>query len=65
MIETESKILKRLKRNKKINSFWLKLFRKQIIKILSKRKVPSQTIGIFLNPYTSNKERIAILKMKF
>lgn len=65
MIETEYKILKRLERNKKINFFWLKLFRKQIIKILSKRKFPSQTIGIFLNPYTSNKERRAILKMKF
>lgn len=65
MIETEYKILKRLERNKKINFFWLKLFRKQIIKILSKRKFPSQTIGIFLNHYTSNKERRAILKMKF
>lgn len=64
-MEKESDILKRLKRNKKINYFWLKILKKTIIRYLIKRKIPSQTIGIFMNPYTSNKERFSILRMKF
>ena len=53
-------ILKKFKRNQMINSWWLYLFNNQITYILNKIKTPNQTIGIFLNPITSNKERIRI-----
>jgi len=55
------KLLKKINNNKKINSWWLKLFHKKIRSYLQ-GKMPDQTIGVFLNVYTSNKERIQILK---
>lgn len=53
-------ILEKLQRNKKINTWWLTLFNNQIVSILKKINIPNQTIGIFLNPITSNKERYRI-----
>lgn len=60
-MKNEEILLKTIKDNKKYNAWWIKLFGKNIESYLNK-KMPSQTVGIFLNPYTSNKERIKILK---
>jgi len=60
-MKNEELLLIKIKNNKKYNNWWIKLFEKKISGYL-KDKMPSQTIGIFLNPYTSNKERIKILK---
>lgn len=62
-MDSEKDLLIKIKKNKKLNSWWLKLFNKQLNSYLNKLKVPSQTVGIFLNPYTSNSERIRIIKM--
>ena len=48
--------------NRRKNSWWLKIFKDKIRKYLEKHKIPRQTIGIFLNPITSNKERRKIYK---
>lgn len=56
-----SKLLKKINRNKKFNSWWIILFRDRIAKWL-KNKMPDQTIGVFLNVYTSNKERLELLR---
>ena len=58
---SEKLLLEKIKRNKRMNLWWLNIFGKAISRFL-KNKMPEQTIGIFLNPYTSNQERIKILK---
>lgn len=55
-------IIARIKRNQKINRWWLKLFHLKIIKILLILEFPHQTVGVFLNPITSNDERYRLLK---
>ena len=49
-------------KRKKRNSWWLKLLKKPLKSLLKKHRVPRQTIGIFMNPMTSGKERISIIR---
>jgi hypothetical protein len=58
----EQELMKKMKKNKKINSWWLKAFQNPIVKILTKNKIPHQTIGVFMNPLTSNNERVRIIR---
>jgi hypothetical protein len=59
----ETKILNRMKRNRKINSWWVNLFIKYNGKNwLQKKGLTPQAIGVWCNLYTSNSERISILK---
>jgi hypothetical protein len=62
VMDSEKKIIKRMKRNRFMNSWWLSIFSFRLKFILKKKGIPSHTIGIFMNKYTSNKERFNILK---
>lgn len=62
-MESAEHILKRMKRNKLLNTWWLKIFIRHQGQIwLTKKGLTPQAIGVWLNPYTSNQERLRIIQ---
>lgn len=61
-MDTEATIRARMKRNYRLNKWWLRLCYPAITSLLIRFNCPHQTIGVFLNPTTSNDERIRIIK---
>lgn len=58
----EDVLLMKIKQNYRRNYWWLKRIAQPLGRYLAGKKMPAQTIGVFLNPYTSNQERWQLWK---